>query len=108
MFPLVYLPFRSLRDSISSKLPVLAPHFHYHPRPFTLTLHTRSLHPTAHMPAKRRGRPPAPGHAAKKGRTTTSSELPGVTDDDPDSAAIPTLEPATVKEEDPLRAPHPF
>ncbi|KAB5578767.1 DNA photolyase, FAD-binding/Cryptochrome [Coniochaeta sp. 2T2.1] len=55
------------------------------------------------MPTKRRGRPPAPGHASKKGRTTTSSELAGA----PQAPiADPPLQPKPT--DDPLRVPHPF
>ncbi|KAH8905786.1 hypothetical protein BR93DRAFT_969018 [Coniochaeta sp. PMI_546] len=54
------------------------------------------------MSAKRRGRPPAPGNAAKKSRTTTSSELSGAPE-----APAPALPPQPVTK-DPLRVPHPF
>jgi deoxyribodipyrimidine photo-lyase len=54
------------------------------------------------MSTKRRGRTPAPGNAAKKSRTTTSSKL----SDAPELPIPPLpLQPAT---EDPLRVPHPF
>lgn len=54
------------------------------------------------MPTKRQGRPPAPGNAAKKSRTTTSSNLSG-------AAETPLLAlPSQAPTEDPLRIPHPF
>ena len=68
---------------------------------------TSTRNRTAHssplkMVAKRRGQPPAPGNAAKKGRTTTSSKLSGVPE-----APVPPL-PAPAGAEDPFRTPHPF